>query len=404
LAYLLLICVIAIMNFSLTDILIIIVIFQLLFISFFLFSQEKGNKTSLFLLGAFFLSFCLNLIDGFLLLQRVYFDYPNFALWASFMPLLYGPLLYLYIRSVLFNDMVVHRKTYFHFAPFILLTLLSIISYSLQPADEKLKMLHAVIDRKIPTYIYWVAAVLYLHFFLYMFLCWRLIHQYQLAASNKFSDEQRTNLSWLRSTVFFFIIFMVLGAINGIMGFTRGAKYYYLFLTVLIAIFFLFINRVMLKALRIPGIFSMMSEQETKEEQPGMPKYSGSGLQEAEKKKIEDHLLQLMQKEKPYLEPELSLNQLAAQLSVKPKILSQVINEKLGHNFFDFINTYRIEEAKRLLSGSEDPKITVLEVLYEVGFNSKSSFNTLFKKNTGLTPSDFKKKHRIQKRSDSGKL
>src|SRR6266498_1011760 len=111
-----------------------------------------------------------------------------------------------------------------------------------------------------------------------------------------------------------------------------------------------------------------------------------------------------MRKEKSYLQSELSLNQLAAELSVKPKILSQIINEKLGQNFFDFINTYRIEEAKRLLVEHEDPKITVLEILYEVGFNSKSSFNTVFKKNTGLTPSDFKKKYRKQKRSDSGQL
>ena len=231
-----------------------------------------------------------------------------------------------------------------------------------------------------------------------------MIGQYQLAASNHFSDTQRTNLNWLRSTVLFFIIFMVLGAINGIMGFTPWAKYYYLFLTILIAVFFFFINRVMLKALRIPGIFSVMSEQETKEEQPDKPKYGGSGLQEAEKKKIEVKLAQLMQKEKPYLEPELSLNQLAARLAIKPKILSQVINEKLGQNFFDFINTYRIEEAKRLLAEHKDPKITVLEVLYEVGFNSKSSFNTLFKKNTGLTPSEFKKKYKQQKGSDSGRL
>jgi AraC-like DNA-binding protein len=65
----------------------------------------------------------------------------------------------------------------------------------------------------------------------------------------------------------------------------------------------------------------------------------------------------------------------------------------LQQNFFDFINRYRIEEAQRLLTDPPDKKITVLEVLYECGFNSKSSFNTLFKKHTGLTPSEFKKKN-----------
>ncbi len=100
-----------------------------------------------------------------------------------------------------------------------------------------------------------------------------------------------------------------------------------------------------------------------------------------------------MQSQRPYLEPELTLDELATQLSVKPKILSQVINELLQQNFFEFINHYRIEEAKRLLTNPKDKKITVLEVMYEVGFNSKSSFNTIFKKNTGLTPGGFKKKN-----------
>ena len=98
-----------------------------------------------------------------------------------------------------------------------------------------------------------------------------------------------------------------------------------------------------------------------------------------------------MQSQRSYLEPELTLNDLATQIAVKPKLLSQVINELMHRNFFEFINHYRIEEAKRLLTNPKDKKITVLEVMYEVGFNSKSSFNTLFKKHTGLTPGEFKK-------------
>jgi AraC-like DNA-binding protein len=80
-----------------------------------------------------------------------------------------------------------------------------------------------------------------------------------------------------------------------------------------------------------------------------------------------------MRTRKPYLEPELTLDQLAAQMYMKPKLLSQLINESLGQNFFDFVNRYRIEEAKKFLTNPQDKKITVLEVLYEVGFNSKSS-------------------------------
>jgi YesN/AraC family two-component response regulator len=99
-----------------------------------------------------------------------------------------------------------------------------------------------------------------------------------------------------------------------------------------------------------------------------------------------------MESSKPYLEPELTLDQLASRLSLKPRILSQTINEILGQNFFDFINRFRIKEASRLLTNPPDEKTTIQEIYYEAGFHSKSSFNTLFKKYTGLTPREFRKK------------
>ena len=148
------------------------------------------------------------------------------------------------------------------------------------------------------------------------------------------------------------------------------------------------------KALRNPGIFSAWNEKEI-EEAIQTPKYISPAL-DNEKQLILEKLHQHMQSSRPFLGPELTLDELAAQLSVKPKMLSQTINELLNQNFFEFINHYRIEEAKRLLTNPKDKKITVLEVMYEVGFNSKSSFNTIFKKNTGLTPSEFKKNHHLQ--------
>jgi AraC-like DNA-binding protein len=99
-----------------------------------------------------------------------------------------------------------------------------------------------------------------------------------------------------------------------------------------------------------------------------------------------------MDTQKPYLDPDLTIEGLSGQLDVPVKVLSQVINESLGQNFFDFVNTYRVEEAKRLLNNPRDPKVTVLEVMYQAGFNSKSSFNTAFKKIALTTPSAYKKK------------
>ena len=103
-----------------------------------------------------------------------------------------------------------------------------------------------------------------------------------------------------------------------------------------------------------------------------------------------------MVKQKPYLNPDLNLDNLAETLSIPTRNLSQIINVAFNQNFFDFISDYRIHEARRVLSDPAYKKQTILDILYEVGFNSKSSFNQLFKKKTGMTPSEFRKKSRIK--------
>ena len=98
-----------------------------------------------------------------------------------------------------------------------------------------------------------------------------------------------------------------------------------------------------------------------------------------------------MRAEKPYLDGDLTLQKLAKTLAISPHHLSQTINEQLQQNFIDFINSYRIEEAKRMLVDPARKHYSVLAVSEEVGFNSKSAFNTAFKKHANMTPSEFRK-------------
>ena len=98
-----------------------------------------------------------------------------------------------------------------------------------------------------------------------------------------------------------------------------------------------------------------------------------------------------MERSKPYLDPDLTLMDLAEKTLIPYRALSEVINNTLKQNFYDYINEYRIRAAQKLLSERESKFKTVLEVLYEVGYNSKSSFNNAFKKYTGMTPTEFKK-------------
>jgi len=102
-------------------------------------------------------------------------------------------------------------------------------------------------------------------------------------------------------------------------------------------------------------------------------------------------LLQLMENEKPYVDSGLTLTQLAGRLNISPHNLSEVINTQLQQTFFDFINHYRVEQVKTDLADSQKQHYTFLALALEAGFNSKSSFNAIFKKHTGMTPSEYQK-------------
>ena len=122
-------------------------------------------------------------------------------------------------------------------------------------------------------------------------------------------------------------------------------------------------------------------------------KYEQSNLTAQRAEQHLRRLLRYMEEEKPYLEFELTLGDIARELSIPQKELSQVINERLNKNFCTFLNEYRIREARRLLLENTDKKLSVLDIAYESGFNCKTSFNVVFKKHLQMTPTQFRKTH-----------
>ena len=141
---------------------------------------------------------------------------------------------------------------------------------------------------------------------------------------------------------------------------------------------------IVFKGLQQPEIFSGI---ELKNNQ----KYEKSRLAQKDRDRYLNKLLTYMKREKPYLNSLLSLKGLADEIGISPYYLSQVINDCLNQNFFDFINSYRINECKQLLIDSSQKNKTVLEILYHAGFNSKSVFNRVFRKYTGKTPSQYRR-------------
>lgn len=120
-------------------------------------------------------------------------------------------------------------------------------------------------------------------------------------------------------------------------------------------------------------------------------KYKTSALQPETVDAVLPELTRLMEEDRVFLDPELSLKHLAQRLNVHYNYLSRIINQQLGQSFNDYINSFRIEEARKRLCDPAHSAKTVLEIAYDTGFYSKSVFNTAFKKFTGLTPSQYKK-------------
>ncbi|WP_255412767.1 AraC family transcriptional regulator [Elizabethkingia sp. YR214] len=147
------------------------------------------------------------------------------------------------------------------------------------------------------------------------------------------------------------------------------------------------------KALSNPGLFrnvdsklKLVSEivSEEKNSEP-------SGAHEKEYNEELLRLKEYMAEEKPFLNSSLTIQDISREIEIPVRELSLLINHQLGQHFYDFVNAYRIESAMGILKDTTKNKVTILEILYEVGFNSKSSFNTAFKKHTGNTPTTYRK-------------
>jgi AraC-like DNA-binding protein len=261
-----------------------------------------------------------------------------------------------------------------------------------QPSAEQERLLSDILQQHLPKSVTIASTLIFIQFLGYVTASLQSVATYKKTATQHLSADRQMDVSWLSSTIIFFLLVIVITIINGLLAQTALATYYLVGFNIIILGTLIFVVNILLKALQRPYFFSFSEGDFLAAKAIPALQMTAPGPEKLEKEKIAQDVLKYMQNNRPYLEPELTLEQLASRLSLKPRMLSQSINEVLGQNFYDFVNRFRIEEASRLLANPKDEKITVLEVLYEVGFNSKSSFNALFKKYTGMTPTAFRQK------------
>ena len=356
-----------------------LITFQLLFVGIFLITHKKGTRRNNVLLGTIFILIAWNIGDLTLQMNGVVFKWKFIQLIDAGFFLLYGPIFYLYVQGVIFRDFKLSREKLLHLIPYLILTISLLLSGNLTPVTSE-----EIIGNELPWQFFLINAFMYAHFFVYLGLSYKSLLKYRKIIKDNYSQIDQINLDWLSVSINTFGLVAFLSLIQSFIALAENRSVFIIALVLLLIFIFYFVNKVILKALRQPEIFAGIAQNET-------GKYLGSNLTLGQIEDYKKQLLALLTTEKPYLNPQVSLKDLSEKLSVSTKHLSQVINQSFNKSFFDFINTYRIREVQQILKESRDDKMTVLEAMYEAGFNSKSSFNTAFKKETGQTPTEFRK-------------
>jgi AraC-like DNA-binding protein len=227
----------------------------------------------------------------------------------------------------------------------------------------------------------------------YCIMAYREITDYQKNLFLYTSNMDAINLKWLQKVVVCVLIITGIWLIDNVFKLAKTNVFFDNFASIIYLGGIFFIAYFSLKQKE----FFQLNKQEKKEIDVII--IETSSLEGNQKKLISDNdlkemksiLIQVMDNKKPFLDPELSLFKLASQLDISSHLLSYIINKGCDENFYQFINRYRIEEAKKMIQDPNMQHLSLIGIAFEVGFNSKTVFNTTFKKRTNQTPSEFKK-------------
>ena len=290
--------------------------------------------------------------------------------------LLIAPLLWFYIEELTGRRIRFSIKSILHFTPFVFIVFCSIFFKSLSPDNPFILFLDA--HHRLPVIIFWVIVVI-------QFSCYQLFIQrkwvaYQQLMRQEVSNTEDISISWVK---FFMTVFLVINIF---------------FLFALFAVIHLDHMMWLWKAVGIVFSLSVFAlgykgilQKEIFYNDETTNAVDSPITKNKPEQQLIDKLVAYMEEHKPFLNPELTLSKLAKDCNMSRSQLSQLINDGFGENFYDFVNKYRVEEVKRLMMDPEMDNFNLLGIALEAGFKSKSTFNLIFKRFTGLTPTAYKK-------------
>lgn len=369
-------------NSSIISVLGVIIVLLFLFFSVFLFTVKTEKKTSNYLLAAFLVVtaidisafFYSNFIELPLAIEMLRIKISGFK----------DPLLFLYILSIIYSNFKFKKIHLIYAVPWLLGIIVLMPNFFLADNATKLDFFNSYDEKpegKFLNIFGYLVSLAYLFSEIYYVIRYR-----KLLLENYTDKNAFKNYNWLKQLLVLLTIGQIITVIKNVSRefYSSETTDVLRIVTLLFGVFFIF--WLVFKALNSPKLFRGVDVNlNTSKEMKG--NVGGEAKNNQQIKLLKDY----MEEEKPYLNPSLTIRNLAEQLKIPMRELSVLINQDLKQHFFDFVNEYRIEKAKHILKDTSKSKQTVLEILYEVGFNSKSSFNTAFKKHTGLTPTQYRK-------------
>jgi AraC-like DNA-binding protein len=359
--------------------------------SFFIFKKSEGSVSNKFL-GLLVLGLATINFEIFLCYSRYIIKIIHLVDFSEPFNFCIGPAFYLYILSKTTISGRINPRQMLHLLPFVLYILYSVLFF-IQTSEYKYNAFLSayfpgkshissikVIDPD-PLFIKkFVNELMLVQLFIYLGMSFLVVYKTFKRKDLSFFSGSNKVLSWLRNCFLIsllFIIFIV--CVKLIYKEDLGDH------------FSAFMNSLVIYSISIWIVKKSSFFSEGKWHQ--MKKYEKSSLSDEMKDRILLSLKQVMEDEKPFLENSFSLPFLAKIIKTSPHHLSQVLNDCLKKNFFEYTAGYRIKEAQRILLDSKYDQVMMEEIAEKVGYNSKSAFNKAFKKQIGLTPSEFRDKH-----------
>lgn len=292
---------------------------------------------------------------------------------------LIAPFLWLYTTELTRERVRFSWRMVFHFLPFLLIIVAS-LSFQSIGSDEVISALNE--GHRIGSVLFWIGVLV--QFSCYLLFIHKRWTKYQSVIQQEVSNTENVSISWVR---FFMGVFLLVNLffLFSLFAVIHMESKAWLFKSVGV-IFSLSIFALGYKGILQREILQTSAREESVDLPPIAPKENKPQDQE-----LIDKIVGYMNDKKPYLDPELTLSTLARELSLNRSQLSQLINGCMGDNFYNFVNRFRVEEVKKLMVDPKYHNLNMLGLALEAGFKSKSTFNLIFKRFTGLTPTEYKK-------------